>query len=109
MLVLYLSIVPVSYGQWQNPENQMLNDSVSSFFYYSNNRPVPFSDPQSLIDTNNRSRISDNYHDESEYILEEVRQQRSMQSGYNGSYRPNYYYQYSPNYKLHYLHKKKLK
>lgn len=74
--------------QWPNPENQMLSDSISSFFYYSTNRPVAFSDPNSLRDTNYRGMVSDYYHDESEYILEQSRQSLMQQHGFygNGSY-----------------------
>lgn len=87
---------------WPNPENQMLNDSMSSFFYYSNNRPIPFSDPQSLIDTERRSKFSDDYHDQSEYELEYNRQVMQRQN-------QNYRKPYNSNYKLHYLHRKNLK
>lgn len=67
-----------SYSQhWPNPENQMLSNSISSFFYYSTNRPVAFSDPASLRDTEMRSRLSDQYHDESDYIMEQSRLRNS--------------------------------
>jgi hypothetical protein len=52
-----------SLAQWPNPENQMLSNSLNSFLYYESKGPVPFSDPRSLIDTENRAAISDAYHD----------------------------------------------
>jgi hypothetical protein len=98
---------------WPNPENQMLSDSMSSFFYYSNNTDTAFSDPRSLMDTEKRSRISDNYHDQSEYELEMNRQRMQMEYPQNrrrlyNSNKPSYN-NYNPNYKLHYLHQKSLK
>lgn len=103
---LLLILSSSCYSQhWGNPENQMLNDSMSSFFYYSNNRSIPFSDPQSLIDTERRSQLSDSYHDQSEYELEYNRQVMARQ---NLNYRKPYNSRNS-NYKLHYLHRKNLK
>jgi hypothetical protein len=113
--ILFLILLSTNtYGQhWNNPENQMLNDSISSFFYYSNNTSVPFSDPRSLMDTERRSRISDNYYDQSEYELEMYRQRMLMENPQNHRrlYNPNKpsYNNYNPNYKLHYLHRQNLK
>ena len=104
-IVLMLLSTNCMGQNWGNPENQMLNDSMSSFFYYSNNRPIPFSDPQSLIDTERRSKFSDDYHDQSEYELEYNRQVMQRQ---NQNYRKPYNSRNS-NYKLHYLHRKNLK
>lgn len=64
LLVLFLCIADVSYGQYYpNIENQMLSNSLNSFLYYESKDPIPFSDPRSLVDTENRARQSDAYHD----------------------------------------------
>jgi hypothetical protein len=64
LLVLFLCISDISYGQnYPNIENQMLSNSLNSFLYYESKDPVPFSDPRSLVDTENRARESDLYHD----------------------------------------------
>jgi hypothetical protein len=41
----------------------MLSNSLNSFLYYESKDPIPFSDPRSLVDTENRARQSDLYHD----------------------------------------------
>ena len=116
MFIIFVYIVmsvDCNAQHWNNPENQMLSDSMSSFFYYSNNTSVPFSDPRSLMDTERRSRISDNYHDQSEYELEMNRQRMQMENTQNRRrlYNPNKpsYNNYNSNYKLHYLHRQNLK
>lgn len=65
--------------QWGNPENQMLNSTITDFFYYATKDPTPFSDPNSLRNAEYHATISDNYHDETERISEMVRQQRLLQ------------------------------
>lgn len=113
IFILTLLSVNVNAQHWNNPENQMLSDSMSSFFYYSNNTDTAFSDPRSLMDTERRSRISDNYHDQLEYELEMNRQRMQMEYLQNRRrlYNPNKpsYNNYNSNYKLHYLHQKNLK
>jgi len=113
IFILILLSADISAQNWNNPENQMLSDSMSSFFYYSNNTSVPFSDPRSLMDTERRSRLSDNYHDQSEYELEMNRQRMQMENPQNRRrlYNPNKpsYNNYNSNYKLHYLHRQNLK
>lgn len=90
-----ISLTNICYSQnYPNPENAMLSDSISSFFYYSTNRPVPFSDPNSLRDTERRSRISDNYHEESEQMAENARLQKIREQYRNNPYYRNHsYYQ----------------
>jgi hypothetical protein len=100
----------ICLGQhYSNPENAMLSDSISSFFYYSTNPNGGFSNPGSLRDTERRSRISDNYHDESEKLANQYRQQMIQQQqqqyrqnpymrnqGYYNPYGVNQYINYSP-------------
>lgn len=78
-LLVLLGAVSANGQQWSNPENQMLSDSLSSFMFYSTNTPVPFSDPNSLRDTERRAAISDQYHEESEAILAQAREYRRQQ------------------------------
>jgi len=113
IFILILLSADISAQNWSNPENQMLSDSMSSFFYYSNSTDASFSNPHSLMDTERRSRISDNYHDQSEYELEMNRQRMQMEYPQNRRrlYNPNKpsYNNYNSNYKLHYLHRQNLK
>lgn len=61
---LFLCATNASDAQiYPNIENQMLSNSLNSFLYYESKDPIPFSDPRSLIDTENRARQSDAYHD----------------------------------------------
>lgn len=82
--------------QWGNPENAMLSDTMTGFFYYATKDPVPFSDPNSLREANRHGTISDNYHDETERISENFRQQRALQDRYMmqryRAYRPYGFY-----------------
>jgi hypothetical protein len=62
--IIILFLGNICYGQnYPNIENQMLSNSLNSFLYYESKDPVPFSDPRSLVDTENRARESDLYHD----------------------------------------------
>ena len=95
---------------WNNPENEMLNDSLSSFFYYSTKGPQAFSDPGSLADTERRARISDNYHDQIDSELQAHQERLRMeQQNRRKLYNSNKPYYYNPNYKLHYLHRQNIK
>jgi len=94
--VLFLVCTTAYAQQWGNPENQMLSNTMTGFFYYATKDPVPFSDPNSLREANRHGTISDNYHDETERITENFRQQqllqqRHMMQRYRG-YRPYGYY-----------------
>lgn len=97
--ILCLTINSIGYAQWGNPENQMLSNSMNSFFYFAIKDPVPFSDPQSLADTELRSRISDNYHDQSDYMLQYGQQQVYDRNIYEHNYR----YRYDAQYRYRYL------
>jgi hypothetical protein len=67
----------------------MLSDSISSFFYYSTNPNGGFSNTGSLRDTERRSQISDNYHEESEKMAENARLQKIREKyGQNPYYQP---------------------
>jgi hypothetical protein len=98
--VIILFISNVCHGQYySNPENAMLSDSISSFFHYSTNPNGGFSNPGSLRDTERRSQISDNYHEESEQMAENARLQKIRdQYSRNPYYRnPSYYQPYGAN------------
>ena len=63
-VILFLFSANICYSQnYPNIENQMLSNSLNSFLYYESKDPVPFSDPRSLVDTENRARQADMYHD----------------------------------------------
>ena len=110
VFILILLSADISAQNWNNPENQMLTNSMNSFFSYQIS-PGGFSNPGSLADTNRRSSLSDAYHDESEAILEHniSQMQYNQQYSRNNLYRPNKPRYYNSNYKLHYLHPKLLK
>jgi hypothetical protein len=64
LFVIILFAGNICYGQnYPNIENQMLSNSLNSFLYYESKDRIPFSDPKSLVDTENRARESDLYHD----------------------------------------------
>jgi hypothetical protein len=63
-IVFILCFANVCYSQnYPNIENQMLSNSLNSFLYYESKDPIPFSDPRSLVDTENRAREANLYHD----------------------------------------------
>lgn len=88
ILILILLSADISAQNLRNIENSMLSDSLSSFFYYSIKDPVPFSDPQSLIDTERRSQLSDRYHDQIDYE-DFIYRTRVQNYNYNYNYRYN--------------------
>jgi|694.fasta_scaffold00360_6 hypothetical protein len=99
IVIFFSNISNICYGQYSNPENAMLSDSISSFFYYSTNPNGGFSNPGSLRDTERRAQISDNYHEESEKMAENARLQKIREKyGQNPYYQnPSYYQPYGIN------------
>lgn len=65
--------------QWDNPENRMLSDTMTSFFYYTTKDPVAFSDPNGIKEMEQHAARFDNYQNDRDIVLERVKQQRLQQ------------------------------
>lgn len=79
LLVLFFHKTNTVFAQcWDNPENDMLSNTMNDFFYYAND-PVPFSSPNSLRAAEYNAIISDRYNDELDNAREYARKQQLIQ------------------------------